>query len=180
MSKALPPLPKPDTHCFDEDAGKDVWSHSPEQMQAYATAATEPLLQRIAHLEATASANYGRGHADAHSMLSERVAELERRIEAGKNIVRNDMHRIGQLQARVTELEQRNSDLREDVQRFKKHALNEKAVRLELERQLDEARNQALEEAAKVCEEKHANGNWKHDTRHECAAAIRALKGAKE
>lgn len=37
-----------------------------------------------------------------------------------------------------------------------------------------------LEEAAKVCEEKHANGNWKHDTRHECAAAIRALKGAEE
>lgn len=37
-----------------------------------------------------------------------------------------------------------------------------------------------LEEAAKVCEEKHANGNWKHDTRHECADAIRALKGAKE
>ena len=40
--------------------------------------------------------------------------------------------------------------------------------------------NAALEEAAKVCEEKHANSNWKHDTRHECAAAIRALKGAKE
>lgn len=35
----LPPLPKPDTHCFDEDTGKDVWSHSPEQMQAYALAA---------------------------------------------------------------------------------------------------------------------------------------------
>ena len=83
-------------------------------MQAYATAATEPLLQRIAHLEATASANYGRGHADAHSMLSERIAELE----------------------------QRNSDLHKDVRRFKKHALNEKAARMELERQLEEARKQ--------------------------------------
>mgnify|MGYP000042927602 FL=1 len=31
----------------------------------------------------------------------------------------------------------------------------------------------ATERAAKVCEEKHANGNWKHDTRHEFAAAIR-------
>lgn len=37
----VPPLPKPDTHCFDEDTGKDVWSHSPEQMQAYAIAAIE-------------------------------------------------------------------------------------------------------------------------------------------
>lgn len=77
MSK-LPPLP----HWCE--------SGSPfaEQMQAYATVATEPLLQRIA------------------------------------------------------ELEQRNSDLHEDVQRFKKHALNEKAARLELERQLVEARKQ--------------------------------------
>ena len=24
----LPPLPEPDTHCFDDDVGKDVWSHS--------------------------------------------------------------------------------------------------------------------------------------------------------
>lgn len=75
----------------------------------------KPLLQRIAHLEATASANYGRGHADAHSMLADRIAELE----------------------------QRNRDLHEDVQRFKKHALNEKAARLELERQLEEARKDA-------------------------------------
>lgn len=41
MSKTLPPLPKPDTHCFDDDTGKDVWSHSPEQMQAYALAAID-------------------------------------------------------------------------------------------------------------------------------------------
>ena len=31
----LPPLPPPDTHCFDDDTGKDCWSHSPAQMQAY-------------------------------------------------------------------------------------------------------------------------------------------------
>ena len=43
----LPPLPKPDTHCFDEDTGKDVWSHSPEQMQAYALAAIEELRAQI-------------------------------------------------------------------------------------------------------------------------------------
>lgn len=29
------------------------------------------------------------------------------------------------------------------------------------------------EACANVCEEKHVNGNWKHDTRHECAEAIR-------
>ena len=29
-------LPKPDTHCIDEDTGKDVWSHLPEQMREYA------------------------------------------------------------------------------------------------------------------------------------------------
>ena len=34
----LPPLPEPDTHCFDDDTGKDVWSHSSDQMQAYALA----------------------------------------------------------------------------------------------------------------------------------------------
>jgi hypothetical protein len=29
-------LPPPDTHCWDEDTGKDVWSHSADQMRAYA------------------------------------------------------------------------------------------------------------------------------------------------
>lgn len=43
----LPPLPKPDTHCFDEDTGKDVWSHSPEQTQAYALAAIEALWAQL-------------------------------------------------------------------------------------------------------------------------------------
>lgn len=31
----LPVLPEPDTHCFDEDTGKDVWSHSTEQVRKY-------------------------------------------------------------------------------------------------------------------------------------------------
>ena len=34
----LPPLPEPDTHCFDDDTGLDVWSHSPDQMRAYGEA----------------------------------------------------------------------------------------------------------------------------------------------
>lgn len=32
------PLPVPDTHCYDEGTGKDVWSHSAEQMHAYVDA----------------------------------------------------------------------------------------------------------------------------------------------
>jgi hypothetical protein len=48
-----------------------------------------------------------------------------------------------ELQVKVAELEDRNRDLYEDVQRFKGHAMNEKAARLELERQLEEARKDA-------------------------------------
>ena len=36
QTKDLPPLPKPDTHCFDEDTRKDCWSYSATQMHAYA------------------------------------------------------------------------------------------------------------------------------------------------
>jgi len=28
----LPPLPEPDTHCWDDDTGRDVWSHSTAQV----------------------------------------------------------------------------------------------------------------------------------------------------
>ena len=28
-------MPEPDTHCYDDDVGRDVWSHSPEQMRTY-------------------------------------------------------------------------------------------------------------------------------------------------
>ena len=37
----LPPLPEPDTHCFDDDTGKDVWSYTADQMRAYALAALQ-------------------------------------------------------------------------------------------------------------------------------------------
>ena len=51
----------------------------------------------------------------------------------------------------------------------------------ELERQLEEARNQALEEAAKVCDKRYMGDNNREDLEaRRCAAAIRALKGAKE
>lgn len=45
--------------------------------------------------------------------------------------------------ARIAELEQRNRDLHEDVQRFKEHALSEKDARMALERELAEARKDA-------------------------------------
>lgn len=35
------------------------------------------------------------------------------------------------------------------------------------------------ERCALECEARHANGNYKHDTREECAAAIRALGESK-
>ena len=35
----LPPLPEPDTHCWDDDSHKDVWSHSDEQLRTYVAAA---------------------------------------------------------------------------------------------------------------------------------------------
>ena len=31
----LPDIPEPDTHCFDDDTGKDVWNYSETQIRAY-------------------------------------------------------------------------------------------------------------------------------------------------
>jgi hypothetical protein len=40
-------LPPPDTHCFDDDTGRDVWSYSADQMRAYAAAAVAVERERI-------------------------------------------------------------------------------------------------------------------------------------
>ena len=37
-NEQYPPLPAPDTHCFDEDTEKDVWSYSESLMRAYVDA----------------------------------------------------------------------------------------------------------------------------------------------
>ena len=37
-NEQYPELPRPDTHCFDEDTGQDVWSYSESQMRAYVDA----------------------------------------------------------------------------------------------------------------------------------------------
>ena len=46
----LPPLPEPDTHCFDDDTGLDVWSHSPDQMRAYGEACAAAERERCARV----------------------------------------------------------------------------------------------------------------------------------
>ena len=43
----LPPLPTPDTHCWDDDTEKDVWSHSPEQMIVYGQQCRDALIALI-------------------------------------------------------------------------------------------------------------------------------------
>ena len=48
----LPPLPPPDTHCWDEDTSKDVWSHSADQMRAYAEQAVADRDAEIERLRA--------------------------------------------------------------------------------------------------------------------------------
>ena len=47
----LPPLPEPDTHCFDDDTGKDVWSYTADQMHAYALAALAQQAQEPVYWE---------------------------------------------------------------------------------------------------------------------------------
>jgi hypothetical protein len=46
----LPPLPEPDTHCWDDDSLCDVWSYSADQMHAYAAAALAAERERCAKL----------------------------------------------------------------------------------------------------------------------------------
>ena len=43
-------LPPPDTHCWDEDTSKDVWSHSADQMRAYAEQAVAAERERCARI----------------------------------------------------------------------------------------------------------------------------------
>ena len=43
----LPPLPEPDTHCFDDDTRRDVWSYSYRQMRAYAEQAVAAQVDRL-------------------------------------------------------------------------------------------------------------------------------------
>ncbi len=53
MTDKLPPLPTPDTHCFDDDTGFDCWSYSGDQVIAYALLARADLEKRVEELEAS-------------------------------------------------------------------------------------------------------------------------------
>ena len=41
-------LPEPDTHCWDDDTGKEVWSYGPELMRATIDAAAAKERERCA------------------------------------------------------------------------------------------------------------------------------------
>ncbi len=82
----LPPPPEPDTHCFDDDTGKDVWSYSADQMHAYALAALaqqaqEPVYWEWRHLGSNQhAADFGQWSqwqkVEARSLLSTVEDEL--------------------------------------------------------------------------------------------------------
>ena len=63
----LPPMPQPDTHCLDDDTGKDVWSHSADQMRAYAGQAIAAERERCAAICDARSADHWRAYSDKSS-----------------------------------------------------------------------------------------------------------------
>ncbi|MBK8108718.1 MAG: hypothetical protein IPK42_25040 [Betaproteobacteria bacterium] len=63
----LPPMPQPDTHCLDDDTGKDVWSHSADQMRAYAELAVAAERERCAAICDARSADHWRAYSDKSS-----------------------------------------------------------------------------------------------------------------
>ena len=67
--------------CWEKVTSKPMTSRETLFASAIESAACAERDARIAHLEATASANYKRGYDDAHSMLVERIAELEQELE---------------------------------------------------------------------------------------------------
>ena len=67
--------------CWEKFTSKPMTSRETLFASAIESAACAERDARIAHLEATASANYKRGYDDAHSMLVERIAELEQELE---------------------------------------------------------------------------------------------------
>lgn len=64
----------------------------------------------------------------------------------------NDASREAAIADASAPLLERIAELNEEVERFRKHALNEKAARQDLERQLEEARKDAMGKAADICD----------------------------
>lgn len=68
-------LPPPDTHCFDDDTGKDVWSYSPELVHtllaASNTAALDALKDMVAEFRALDLPYGSKAYAKAISVLNQ-------------------------------------------------------------------------------------------------------------
>ena len=94
----LPPLPEPDTHCWDEDTSKDVWSHSADQMRAYAKEAKESARAAI----------YSAEQAQIEAPLR---AEIERLKDAVRSARADEAHRwacrVDGLTAQLREVDAR-------------------------------------------------------------------------
>ena len=67
-------MPEPDTHCWDDDIKRDVWSYSAEQMRAYA----------LAHIvaERERCANINRARAMKIEREAQRAASVGEHYEA--------------------------------------------------------------------------------------------------
>jgi hypothetical protein len=83
----MPKLPEPDTHCFDDDTRKDVWSHSKEQAsviqeEAYKAGVAAERERCVNHLLASAARIAPEGkrtnQVDRHvaDVLATKAAEL--------------------------------------------------------------------------------------------------------
>ena len=108
----------------------------PVNTEAVESAATAPLLERIAELES-----------DRDSWMqqaSDRVGDAVEFAKKAEMLERElATERAVSFRDQVAQLEQRNRDLWEDVQRFRAHALNEKEARMALERELEAVRKDA-------------------------------------
>jgi len=102
---------------------------------AIESAATAPLLERIAELD-----DMNTQLREQNTAVDTACADLEAHIEQLERELATE--RALSFRDQVAELEQRNRDLYEDMQRFKEHALNEKDARMAIERELDAAKEQ--------------------------------------
>ena len=79
LSEGLGPLPEPDTHCWDDDTERDVWSHSEDQLRAYAAQEVAAERERLRGLVDTARDDAAReGSPEAAHWL----ADLARKLAA--------------------------------------------------------------------------------------------------
>lgn len=82
---SLPELPEPDTHCFDDDTGEDVWSYSADQMRAYALQAVEALRREPMTDEQIDKLKWG-PHEGNPITFAEGLRDFARAVEAHHHI----------------------------------------------------------------------------------------------